>query len=52
LIAPVAVMPRRTRSFSTNTPLLRIDATFPDLHSNSDSVPAISPVDARPYPNS
>src|SRR5208282_635400 len=43
LIAPVAVIPRRTRSFSTSTPLLRIYAPFPNLRSNSDSAPAISP---------
>ena len=41
--APVAVRPRRTRSFSTSTPLLRLDATFPSWRSNSDCVPAISP---------
>ena len=41
-IAP-AVMLRRTRSFSTGTPLSRTDATFPNWRSNSDSAPATSP---------
>src|SRR5882724_7722763 len=43
LIAPVAVMPRRTRSSLTGTPLSLIDAIFPNWRSNSDSAPAISP---------
>src|SRR6266478_2113282 len=42
LIAPVAVMPRRTRSSLTGTLLSRIDAIFPNWRSNSDSAPAIS----------
>jgi len=42
-IASVAVMLRRTRSSSTGNLLSRIDATFPNWRSDSDSAPASSP---------
>ena len=52
LRAPVGAMLRQTRSVSTGTLPLRIDATFPNWHSNSDSVGVTSPAGFQPLPGS